>query len=234
MRVVELFAGTRSVSKAFERKGIETHSIELDTRHPDIDWYADISQITAQDIVDRFGIPDVLWASPPYQSYSVAAIGHHRYKGEDGELKPKTEFAKKSDELLNHLLKIIGDMGCRYNPNMIFFIENPRAGMRTMKCLEHYPRYTITYCQYGFPYQKATDIWTNHPDPQFKTMCKAGDPCHEKAPRGTRNGLQGVKGAVERSRIPDAFCDHIAEICINETKGIKPMPKYHQSKLDVI
>lgn len=148
MNVVELFAGTRSVSKAFERRGIKTHSIELDTKHPNIDWYADISQITAQDIVDRFGVPDVLWASPPCQSYSVAAIGHHRYKGEDGELKPKTEFAKKSDELLIHTLKIIDGLCC-INPDLTWFIENPRAGMRTMRCMQQLPRYTITYCFAG-------------------------------------------------------------------------------------
>ena len=213
MNVIELFAGTRSISKAFERAGIKSHTVELDTVHPNIDWYADISKITADDLVQRFGVPDVIWASPPCQSYSVAAIGHHRYKGEDGELKPKTDFARKSDELLAHLLKIIGDMGCKYNPNLIFFIENPRAGMRTMKCLEHYPRYTVTYCKYGDKRMKPTDIWTNHPNPQFIPACKNGDPCHETAHRGTRCGTQGLKGAIERARIPDGFCDHIVEIC---------------------
>ena len=65
LNTVELFAGTRSFSKAMERRGHETHTIELDTTHPDIDWYADVKEVTARDIVDRFGIPDVLWASPP-------------------------------------------------------------------------------------------------------------------------------------------------------------------------
>ena len=212
MKVLELFAGTRSVSKAFERKGHETFTIEFDRVHPDIDWYMDINKVEASDIVERFGIPDVVWASPPYQSYSVAAIGHHRYKGEDGELKPKTEFARQSDQLLLHTLNLIQDLQ-ELNPNLVFFIENPRAGMRTMKCLEGIPRYTVTYCKYGDSRIKPTDVWCNHPDPQFKPACKNGDSCHEKAPRGSRTGTQGLNGAIERARIPDAFCDHICAIC---------------------
>ena len=57
------------------------------------------------------------------------------------------------------------------------------------------PRYTVTYCQYGDKRMKPTDIWTNHPNPKFKPMCKNGDPCHEKAPRGSRSGTQGIKGS---------------------------------------
>lgn len=60
---------------------------------------------------------------------------------------------------------------------------------------------------------KPTDIFTNHPDPQFKPMCHNGDSCHEKAPRGSKTGTQGLKNAMLRSKIPDQFCDHIVKIC---------------------
>ncbi len=40
-----------------------------------------------------------------------------------------------------------------------------------------------------------------------------GDPCHEKAPRGSKTGTQGLRGAVQRSIIPEELCLHIADIC---------------------
>lgn len=70
----------------------------------------------------------------------------------------------------------------------------------------------VTYCQYGDTRMKPTHIFTNYPNPQFK-HCKNGDPCHEKAPRGSRTGTQGIKGSVDRSRIPDKLCEYIVELC---------------------
>lgn len=143
-----------------------------------IDWYADIMEVTAKDIIERFGRPDVIWASPPCTSYSIAAISHHRKKNvETGSLDPVSDFAKLSDELVKHTLELIKELKPKY-----WFIENPRGGMRKMDFMQGLPRYTVTYCQYGDTRMKPTDIWTNHPNPQFKPMCHNGDPCHEKAP----------------------------------------------------
>lgn len=68
-------------------------------------------------------------------------------------------------------------------------------------------------CQYGDERMKPTDIWTNHPNPKFKPMCKNGDPCHTPAPRGSKTGTQGLKNKIERARIPRELCKHIVEIC---------------------
>lgn len=95
----------------------------------------------------------------------------------------------------------------------VWFIENPRGGMRKMDFMSALPRYTVTYCQYGDSRMKPTDIWTNHPEPKFKPMCHNGDPCHERAPRGAKTGTQGLDGSTERSRIPEKLCRHIVDIC---------------------
>lgn len=208
MKVLELFAGTRSIGKAFERAGHEVYSIEWDKNFEDIDWYEDIGKITAQDILGRFGRPDVIWASPDCTSYSLAAISHHRKKNlETGNLDPISDYAKFCDNVNSHVIELIKELNPTY-----YFIENPRGALCNMNFMKGIPKYLVTYCQYGYPYMKPTHIFTNYPNPQFK-HCKNGDKCHESAPRGSRNGVQGVKGSKERSRIPDALCDYIVELC---------------------
>lgn len=123
MKVLELFAGTRSIGKAFEARGHEVFSVEWDKRFKDIDLYEDIGKLTAKDIIDRFGKPDVIWASPDCTTYSVAAISHHRRREEDGNLKPISEYAEFCDKVNAHVIELIKELSPRY-----FFIENPTGG----------------------------------------------------------------------------------------------------------
>lgn len=44
-----------------------------------------------------------------------------------------------------------------------------------------------------------------------KAPCKNGDPCHISAPRGSRTGTQGLKGAMERGVIPEQLFMEIFE-----------------------
>lgn len=209
MRVLELFAGTRSISKAFEENGHECYTVELDKQHDNISLYEDILNLTPEFILDNFGKPDVVWASPVCTSYSIAAISHHRIREESGNLAPKSKFAKVSDELIKHTLWLIKELKPKY-----WYVENPRGGLRKMDFMKEIPRYTIWYCQYGDNRAKPTDIWTNHPDPKFKPVCRNGnkDCHHEAAPRGSKTGTQGRKNAKERSVIPHGLCQHIAKI----------------------
>ena len=79
--------------------------------------------------------------------------------------------------------------------------------------MKNIARYTVTYCQYGDTRMKPTDIWTNHPNPQFVPRCKNGDNCHDAAPRGSKTGTQGLANAMAIAVIPINLCRHIVSIC---------------------
>jgi hypothetical protein len=50
-------------------------------------------------------------------------------------------------------------------------------------------------------------------------MCKNGDSCHVSAPRGSTTGTQGLKGAYERSKVPNDLCEEIVKI-LESTQSI--------------
>ena len=210
MKILELFAGTRSISKAFEKKGHQTYSVEWNKDFENITLYEDINNLIVNKIIQLCnGVPDIIWASPDCTTYSIAGISHHRIKNNETEnLDPASDYARFCDKTNKHLLNLIKELKPKY-----YFIENPRGGLRKMDFMQGIPRYTITYCQYGDNRMKPTDIWTNYPNPNFKPMCKNGDNCHQKAPRGSKTGTQGLKNSKERSKIPEKFCDYIVKIC---------------------
>ena len=209
IKVLELFAGKMSIGKAFRRRGHEVYSIDWNKEFDSIDLYADIGKITAKEIIDRFGKPDIIWASPDCTTYSIAAISHHRSKNPDtGNLDPVSDYAAFCDDVNRNVLRLIAELEPRF-----YFIENPRGGLRKMDFMQRLPRYTVTYCQYGDIRQKPTDIFTNHPNPQFKPPCKRGASCHVAAPRGAKTGTQGIKGKIDRAVIPALLCEHIVDIC---------------------
>ena len=208
MKCLELFCGTKSISNAFKKAGWEVYTVDWN-KDFEPTLCADISKLTADDIIALCGgVPDVIHASPDCTSYSVMAISYHREKEPNGNLKAKTDYAKFCDKTNAHVINLIRELKPKY-----YFIENPVGGLRKMDFMQGLPRYTVTYCQYGERRQKPTDLWTNHPFPMFKPPCKRGAPCHDAAPRGSKSGTQGIKGAKDRSRIPELLCEHIVKIC---------------------
>lgn len=202
MKVLELFAGSRSVGKKAEELGFEVFSVDWES-FEGINLQADIGKLKIEDIPF---IPDVIWASPDCSSYSIAACSHHR----NIDRSAKSEYGKKCDEVNQHFLSLIEEW-LKINPNLVYFIENPRGILRKMPWMEKYPRHTVTYCSYGDNRMKPTDIWTNSKDWIPRPMCKNGNrECHhEPAPRGSKTGTQGRKGSYERSRIPEQLCEEI-------------------------
>jgi len=195
MRLLELFCGTKSIGKVFAGGGHDVVSVDL---LPEFDP-THCGDILNMDFKDRF---DVVWASPPCTTFSIASVGHHWKHG------VPSDDAVVGNKLLCKTLEIINLVRPRY-----WFIENPRGMMRKMPIMQHLPRRTITYCQYGDSRMKPTDIWTNCDIWQSRPMCKNGMTCHESAPRGARTGTQGLKGAKNRSRIPEQLAVEIFNAC---------------------
>ncbi len=207
MRILELYAGSRSIGKVAEREGLEVMSTDI-TNYDCIDIVGNILAIPMQTWINF--APDVIWASPPCTSFSVASIGHH-WTGGKGAYIPKTKGALIGLALMHRTLEIIE--ACKPK---IWFIENPRGLMRKMPEMQALPRReTVTYCQYGDMRMKPTDVWTNCDAWTPRPMCKNGDSCHESAPRGARTGTQGLKGAHDRSKIPEQLCIEIVNAVTN-------------------
>ncbi len=208
MKVLELFAGSRSIGKAAESFGFTVFSVDWE-QYEGIDLAIDIEFLQPEQIPF---IPDYIHLSPDCTTYTIAAISTHR----DGT-EPKTEYAKKCDRVNIHALKLI-DHWLKLNPKLVFTIENPRGMMRKMPFMKGLPRATVWYCQYGDNRAKPTDIWSNNIYSIFnqngwvpKPECHNGNKnCHhESAPRGSKTGTQGKKGSYERSKIPDELCKEL-------------------------
>ena len=200
MKVLELFAGSRSIGKSAESLGYKVFSVDIN-KFKGINLVIDILNLKKEMIPFT---PDIIWASPPCTYFSVASIGHHWHKND----KPKTKEALLGMKLLNKTLDIFS-----WFPKCKFYMENPRGKMR--KKISGINRVTITYCSYGSKNMKPTDIWSNNIYDIFnpngwkpKPICFNGNTkCHhEEAPRGSRTGTQGLKDNYERSKIPKQLC----------------------------
>lgn len=111
MKVLELFAGTRSIGRAFEKAGHKVFSVEWEKSFEDIDMYTDIGTLSSSEILEKFGHPDVIWASPDCATFSVAAISKHRRKNEvTGNLDPISDYARFCDEVDKHVLDLIREL----------------------------------------------------------------------------------------------------------------------------
>ena len=172
--VVELFSGTKSVSEALRalyEPNHKVHVFSLDllkkfqpTRAANIlewDFVKDLTEFLAP--MQRWN-DDRLFvhASPPCTEYSVAKSSGVR----------KLEHA---DRIVTRTLKIISWLA----PD-IWSLENPRGLLRTRPCMAQLEQLLkeCSYCRYGFPYRKHTDIWTN--SNALLKKCTKKTPCDAK------------------------------------------------------
>ena len=147
-KLLELFAGTKSVSKVARDLGWETLSLDICPRHsPDL----------CMDIMDfdealypknHF---DFIWASPDCRAYSSARTVARI---------PQDEAMAASDKLVGKTLQIISYFGCAY------CIENPgnsRLWDREVAQGLIAKSVVTSYCSFGYCYRKNTRLAINFP-----------------------------------------------------------------------
>lgn len=238
MKVLELFSGTGSFSNVAKERGHQIFTIDNDPQFkPDL--CKDIMDVTAEEIIDKFGHPDIIWASPPCTTFSVASVYRYWDNG-----KPKNEKTLHGIALVKKAISLIKELKPTF-----FIIENPRGMLRKQDFMQGLKRDTVTYCQYidKLPkVQKPTDLWNNLGQ-IFKPVCKSGSPCHEKASRGSRKGTQGIinnsfsdlgtRGKVLRAIVPKKLCEDILISCessiplaSDKSSGEKSIPEVSAAK----
>ena len=95
---LELFAGSRSFTKVAQspKFGFNTYTSDNQS-FANIDQICDIFDFNLNDCIKALrGVPDIIWASPPCTTFSVASFGHHWHP----DRKPKTEQAKNGIKII--------------------------------------------------------------------------------------------------------------------------------------
>ena len=208
MRMLELFSGTKMVSQTFEAQGYEVYTID---NNPDLlpDLVADIATVDSPNILDNFGKPDVIWASPDCTKFSWASGARNEFRS--GNTQALSKDAREAINLVKHTLLLIEELVPDY-----WFLENPNHGaLGDFKWMKPYPKTTVAYCQYGAPYRKLTDIWGRFP-PSWRPKIHCNHFRHEV------QNIKKYKDAKARSVVPFRLAYEIARAC-KEDNGAQLM-----------
>ena len=202
-RLLELFSGTQSVSRVARRQGWETVSLDIDPANsPDLCCSVlDFQEQTYPR--DHF---DLVWASPPCESYSSANNRFGRDPDHETAMAAADELVRKTARILQHF------------STAAFVIENPlgsRLWRRPVAQELGGRAHKVAYCQFGFRYRKLTRLQASFalhlptcPGPDKCAMMR-GTSHLEWAQKGGGGAESRNKKTAELHRIPEPLVEEI-------------------------
>lgn len=215
---LDLFSGLGGFSQAFEAdEEWDVFTVDMDPRF-DANLEADVLGLRPQDLLWEMGYEReeidvfVILASPPCTQFSKAASKFERIV--DGE--PQTPDAREAVTLVYHTIGLIRGLSPDH-----WVMENPKGFLRDVI---GQPTNWVTYCQYGEPYMKPTDLWGDHPPGMEYRKCAFGDDCHEPNTDMEHGGngnfrdfSYAVRDPAERAKVPEALSQEILDAVEGET-----------------
>ena len=215
MKLLELFARTGSIGKAFAEQGWEVVSLDIDPKSA-------ATLITDFMSWQYWKLPkghfDAIWASPVCTHYSCARTTGKTPRDLEG-----------SDRMVERVLDCIDYFGPK-----VWAFENPQTGLlKTRVVVAGVPYKDISYCMYGYPYRKLTRIWTNSVLWEPRPMCRKKAPCpfvvdgHHPmtAQRGPRRSKVREMNKNDKCSLrqlysmPEALCQELAAAFSQEALG---------------
>jgi site-specific DNA-cytosine methylase len=201
MRLLELFSGSKSVSKAVGEHFETVVSIDIIDRYtPSV--CVDILQWDYT--LYPPGHFHTIWASPPCCEFSMLNYTHPE-KTPNIEL--ATQIVKKTLEIIEY-----------FNPEQ-WFLENPQTGtLKSQECMSFFNYYDFDYCRFSnWGYRKRTRIWT---DKTLETrLCLGKNNCPNM--EGSRHKFalgngdyqefwnRGTERQLQRYAIPQALIQYL-------------------------
>ena len=126
MKLLELFSGTKSVSKVALELGLEVISLDRDL---EADFRIDIMDWDYKQFEPHYF--DIVWASPPCTEYSIAKTTGIR------DIALANTIVQRTSQIIDYLQPIY------------YLVENPQTGYLKNQTFMQNLRYTdIDYCKY--------------------------------------------------------------------------------------
>jgi site-specific DNA-cytosine methylase len=105
--VFDLFAGTGSATKAFEDRGHTVIRVELIAKYNAHE--KDVLTLNSKNLIEKYGHPDFIWASPPCTTFSVASCPIYWHYVE-GVLTPKDDRVYHGIAMVKKAISLIDEI----------------------------------------------------------------------------------------------------------------------------